>query len=56
MDVTARGAVIVTGSRDKNILVWNIQEDPDKDALLPVPVQRTINLSLKRGVSQEEVF
>jgi len=41
VDVTARGAVIVTGSRDKNILVWNIQEDPDRDALLPVPVQRT---------------
>jgi F-box/WD-40 domain protein 4 len=41
VDVTARGAVVVTGSRDKNILVWNIQEDPDRDALLPVPVQRT---------------
>jgi len=41
IDVTARGAVIVTGSHDKNILVWNIQEDPDTDSLLPVPVQRT---------------
>jgi len=41
VDVTGRGAVVVTGSRDKNILVWNIQEDPDRDALLPVPVQRT---------------
>jgi len=41
VDVTARGAVLVTGSRDKNILVWNIQEDPDRDAWLPVPVQRT---------------
>ena len=41
VDVTARGAVIVTGSRDKNFLVWNIQEDPDRDALLPVAVQRT---------------
>jgi len=41
LDVTARGAVLVTGSRDKNILVWNIQEDPDRDALIPVPVQRT---------------
>ena len=41
VDVTARGAMIVTESRDKNFLVWNIQEDPDRDALLPVAVQRT---------------
>jgi len=40
VDVTARGAVIVTGSRDKNVLFWNIQEDPERDALLPVPVHR----------------
>ena len=39
--LTARGVEIVKGSRDKNFLVWNIQEDPDRDALLPVAVQRT---------------
>ena len=27
--------------RDKNVLVWNIQEDPDRDALMLVHVQRT---------------
>ena len=41
VDVSARGHVIVTGSRDKHVLVWNLQEDPDRDtALLPVPVHR----------------
>eukprot|EP00092_Neocalanus_flemingeri_P040849 GFUD01044469.1.p1 GENE.GFUD01044469.1~~GFUD01044469.1.p1 ORF type:complete len:420 (+),score=88.33 GFUD01044469.1:102-1361(+) len=38
VDVTARGAVIISGSRDKNVLVWNIREDPDRDALHPVEV------------------
>ena len=42
VDVSARGHVIVTGSRDKHVIVWNLQEDPDRDtALLPVPVHRS---------------
>ena len=41
VDVAARGQVIVTGSRDKHMIVWNLQEDPDRDiALLPIPVHR----------------
>ena len=40
VDVAAQGRVIVTGSRDKHLLVWNVQEDPDSSALLPVPVHR----------------
>ena len=42
VDVAARGHIIVTGSRDKHVLVWSLQEDPERDsALLPVPVSRT---------------
>lgn len=40
VDVAAQGRLIVTGSRDKHLLVWNVQEDPDREALLPVPVHR----------------
>ena len=41
VDVAAQGRVIVSGSRDKHLLVWNVQEDPDREAcLLPVPVHR----------------
>jgi hypothetical protein len=38
VDVTGGWGVLVT---DNNVLVWNIQEDPDRDALMLVPVQRT---------------
>lgn len=42
VDVAARGHIIVTGSRDKHVLVWSLQEDPERDsALLPVPIHRT---------------
>ena len=42
VDVAARGHAIVTGSRDKHVIVWNLQEDQDREgALLPVPVHRT---------------
>lgn len=37
VDVTSRGRVLVTGSRDKTVLVWNVRQDPDRDALLPIP-------------------
>lgn len=36
VDVTAHGSVIVTGSRDRNVLVWAVQPDPAHDSLLPV--------------------
>jgi len=36
VDVTGHGSVIVSGSRDKTVLVWAVQADPVKEALLPV--------------------
>ena len=39
--MAARGHIIVTGSRNKHVLVWSLQEDPECDsALLPVPIHR----------------
>jgi len=40
VDIAGRGEVLVTGSKDKTALVWNVREDPRKDALLPVPVHQ----------------
>jgi len=39
VDVAAGGTVLVTGSRDKTVIVWAVHEDPHRcDWLLPVPV------------------